>query len=276
MSKIEKALNRAREAGLQVVPLANTGTGAATGGSVVSYRGTNPETIPRMAMNEVRMLGPNDLEQRGLIRPQHTEDPVILAFRELRTKIIQQNPGQNAIILITSVSQGCGGSFVARNLGAAFAFDVEKTALLIDCNLSNPSVHQLLRNAALPGLTDYLENPALDVEKIIHPLGIARFRLITAGKRRESPEELFTSGKMKQLMDTLRRRYRERFIVIDGPPMSKIADIRILSELADYVLVVARYGRSTNTQITNCLNAISEKKLLGIVFNEEPRIPRIR
>jgi hypothetical protein len=58
--------------------------------------------------------------------------------------------------------------------------------------------------------------------------------------------------------------------------MSKLADIRILSELADYVLVVARYARSTNTQIANCVNAIGEKKLLGVVFNEEPRIPRIR
>jgi len=40
------------------------------------------------------------------------------------------------------------------------------------------------------------------------------------------------------------------------------------------VLIVARYGRATNTQIENCINAISDKKLLGIVFNDEPRIPR--
>jgi Mrp family chromosome partitioning ATPase len=81
---------------------------------------------------------------------------------------------------------------------------------------------------------------------------------------------------MKHLMDTLRRRYQERFIIMDGPPMSKIADIRILSDLADCVLVVARYARSTNTQIASCLDTISEKKRLGIVFNDEPRFPRIR
>jgi len=72
----------------------------------------------------------------------------------------------------------------------------------------------------------------------------------------------------------VRLRYRERFIILDGPPMSDIADIRILSELSDFVLIVARYGRATNTQIENCINAISDKKLLGIVFNDEPRIPR--
>ena len=117
MSKIEKALNRAREGGLQVVPL--SGSGSAPGSSVVAYRGTHPETIPRMATNEVRMLAPSDLEQRGIIRAQHGEDPAVQVFRELRTKITQQSQGQNAIILVSSLSRGCGGSFVSRNLAAA-------------------------------------------------------------------------------------------------------------------------------------------------------------
>ena len=276
MSKIEKALSRAREgrSNLQVVPVA--GTMATSGTALVSNSAAHPETIPRMAKGEVRLFSAADLAQRGLIHPQHSEDPTVQVFRELRTRIVQQSRGQNAVILVTSVSKGCGGSFIAQNLGAAFAFDVGKTALLIDCNLEHPSVHRLLANAAVPGLADYFENPDADIKKIIHPVGIARYRLITAGKRREILEEHFTSEKMKHLMDTLRRRYQERFIIIDGPPMSKIADIRILSDLADYVLVVARYGRSTNTQIANCLTAVSDKKLLGIVFNEEPRIPRIR
>jgi Mrp family chromosome partitioning ATPase len=276
MSKIEKALNRAREGGgnLQVVPV--VGVPPSSGTAVVRDSAAHPETIPRMAKNEMRILGAADLAQRGIIQPQHNEDSAVQVFRELRTKIVQQSQGQNAVILVTSVSKGSGGSFIAQNLGAAFAFDMGKTALLIDCNLKNPSVHKLLANASAPGLTDYFENPDLDIKQIIHPVGIARYRVITAGKRREILEEHFTSVKMKHLMDTVRRRYRERFVILDGPPMSHIADIRILSELADYVLVVARYARCTNTQIAKCLDAIGERKLLGIVFNDEPRIPRIR
>jgi len=276
MSKIEKALSRARESGLQVVPRADVAVPAAPGTSVIAYRTAQPETIARMAMNEVRMLAPADLEQRGIIRSQRGDDPAVQAFRTLRTKIVQQSQGENAIILVTSVSQGCGASFVSRNLAAAFAFEVGKTALLIDCNLTNPSVHELLRNESVPGLMDYLENPVMDIDKIIHPLGIARYRLIPAGKRHEAPEELLTSKKMKQMLEAVRRRYIERFIILDGPPMSKLADIRILSELADHTIIVARYGHSTNTQIASCAGAIAEKKLLGIVFNEEPRIPRLR
>ncbi len=276
MSKIEKALNKAREerGNLQLVPVA--GARPVPGTALVTDRVAHPETISRMAKNEVRLLGAGDLAQRGVIQSQRGEDPAVQVFRDLRTKIVQQSQGQNAVILVTSVSQGCGSSFIAQNLGAAFAFDMGKTALLIDCNLKTPSVHKLLANASAPGLTEYFENPDLDIKEIIHPVGIARYRVITAGKRREIIEEYFTSEKMKHLMDTLRRRYQERFIIMDGPPMSKIADIRVLSDLADWVLVVARYARSTNTQIANCLDAISEKKQIGIVFNEEPRFPRIR
>lgn len=275
MSKIEKALNKARQGGrsLQVVPVA--GLGPTPGTTVVATAAGHPDTIPYMAKNEVRLYGRGDLVERGIIHPAH-EEPAVQVFRDLRTKIIQQSQGKNAVILVTSVSEGCGGSFVARNLAAAFAFDMGKTALLIDCNLQNPSVHNLLVKAPAAGLMDYFENPDLDIKDIIQPVGIARCRVITAGQRRETVEEHLTSAKMKRLVETVRQRYQERFIILDGPPMSKIADIRILSELTDYVLIVARYARSTNAQIANCLKVIGEQKPLGVVFNDEPSFPRNR
>jgi Mrp family chromosome partitioning ATPase len=174
------------------------------------------------------------------------------------------------------VSERCGSSFIARNLGAAFAFDMGKTALLMDCNLKSPSVHKLLGEKAVWGLGEYFRNPDIDIKEIIHPVGIARYRVIPAGQQGDFPEEHFSSEKMRRLMETLRRRYHERFIVVDGPPMSNIADIRILSELVDYVVIVAGYARTTNAQISKCVDAISEKKLIGVVFNDEPRFPRTR
>jgi len=274
MSKIEKALSRAREGqgNLQMVPL--TGAPSARGTAVLDLS-AHPETIPRMAENEVRMLGSGDLVQRRIIQPAHSDDPVVQVFRELRTKIVDRSPGRNAVILVASVTKGCGSTFVSQNLAAAFAFDARKTALLIDCNLKNPGAHPLV-DADAPGLADYLRDPVLDIKDIVHPVGIARYRVISAGKQRDIVEEHLTSGKLKRLIDAARQRYPERFIIMDGPPMSNMADLQVLAGLADHILMVARYARCTNTQIANCVQAIGEKKLLGIVFNEEPRIPRIR
>jgi hypothetical protein len=57
--------------------------------------------------------------------------------------------------------------------------------------------------------------------------------------------------------------------------MSDIADIRVLSELSDYVILVGRYGRVTGSNIENCTKEIGGEKLLGVVFNDEPLIPKI-
>jgi Mrp family chromosome partitioning ATPase len=278
MSKIEKALSKAREErrSLQVVSVPGAAEKAATGTALVTERAAHPETISRMAASELRLLGSDDLSARHIIHKNHVGDVAVQVFRELRTQIIQHSKGQNSVILVTGVSNGNGSSFVAQNLGAAFAFDAVRTALIIDCNLKNPSVHRLITKSPVRGLTDYLESPDTDVGEIIHPVGMARFRVIPAGGRADAQVEHFSSMRMRRLMDSVRRRYTERFIILDGPPMSEIADIRILSEFADYVLVVARYGRTTHSQIERCVSAIGNEKLLGIVFNDEPRIPWFR
>ena len=281
MSKIEKALNKARwerhnrpgtEPGPAEdrEPIRGMTLIAEPKGEVVRL-----EDISRMNQNDVPLLNAEDLSRRGIIRPELVDDPAVQAFRDLRTKIILQGQGENGVVLVSAMSKGSGSSFVAQNLAAAFAFDAGNTALVVDCNLRNPSVHRLLDDPSTPGLTDYLDNPDLDLSTIIRPVGISRFRVIAAGRKREIPAEYFTSVKMRRLIDSVRRRYLERFIILDGPSMSDIADIRILSELCDYVILVGRYGRVTGAQIDNCVKEIGGKKMLGVVFNDEPRIPQI-
>jgi len=281
MSKIEKALNKARgerhnRPGAELgpdedrEPIRGTALIPEPRGELVRL-----EDISRMNQNEMPLLDPEVLSRHGIIRPELFDDPAVQAFRDLRTKIMLQGQGENGVVLVSAISKGSGSSFVAQNLAAAFAFDAGNTALMVDCNFRNPSLHRLLDDPSTPGLTDYLENPDLDLSTIIRPVGISRFRVIAAGRKREIPAEYFTSAKMRRLIDSVRRRYMERFIILDGPSMSDIADIRILSELCDYVILVGRYGRVTGAQIENCVKEISGKKMLGVVFNDEPRIPQI-
>lgn len=279
MSKIEKALNRARgerrnrggaEPAEDREPLPGTALIPEPRGELVRL-----EDISRMNQNELPLLDAEDLSRRGIIHPELVEDPAVQAFRDLRTKIILQGQGVNGVILVSAISKGSGSSFVAQNLAAAFAFDPGNTALVVDCNFRNPSLHRLLDDPSAPGLTDYLQDPDIDLSTIIRPVGIARYRVITAGKRREIPAEYFTSHTMRRLIESVRWRYQERFIILDGPSMADLADIRVLSELSDYVVLVGRYGRVTGTQIEKCSKEIGGNKLLGVVFNDEPGIPRV-
>lgn len=280
MSKIEKALNKARTENRALPVVQGDGESGirAPSRALVADRpdhAVSVENIKKMVASEPRLLEAEDLLERGIIHPELVGDPVVSAFRELRTKIVQQSRGQNGVILVSGVRDGMGASFVAQNLAAAFAFDAGKTALVIDCNLKHPSTHALIEDASAPGLIDYLENPEIDIGAIIQPVGIARYRAIAAGGRRETPAEYFTSQKMRRLIESIRARYGERFIILDGPSMSDFADVRTLADLCDCVIIVARYGSATSAQIEECLSTIGDKKLLGIVFNDEPRIPRV-
>jgi capsular exopolysaccharide synthesis family protein len=281
MSKIEKALNQARrDARMALVPTspkvpensrgerqpARAGTGKSTD---MSPRAAASAEIARM--QEPSLRNRNELAMRGIIFPNLSENQTVQAFRDIRTRILQRTQGRNAIIMVTSVARDSGNSFVALNLGVAFAFDAGRTALLLDCNLRNSSTQQLFSGECPAGITDYLENPDIDVKDIIHPIGIERLRVIPVGSRQDVPTEYFTSQKARQLLDGIRDRYAERFVIVDAPPMTESADTQILAELCDYVLLVAPYGRVTHMQIDSCIDAIDPNKFLGVVFNNEPR-----
>jgi len=93
---------------------------------------------------------------------------------------------------------------------------------------------------------------------------------------RKGTAEYFTSRKVRGLLKGVQQRYPDRYIIINAPPVTNSADTRILAELADLVLLVVAYGRTTEQQIINAAKAIKSEKLLGIVFNDDPQLPRIK
>jgi capsular exopolysaccharide synthesis family protein len=281
MSKIEKALQKARgERNLRIVVRSADAEGRQLApvreGALVSLPEQRAGACQQIAlMHEPELRSKGDLEQYGIIYPEMPETGAVKAFREIRTKIVQKTGGRNCTVVVTSVGGQSGTGLVALNLGVAFAFDAGKTALAIDCNLRNPSFHRFLSMQSYKGIKDFLEDPEMDVGEIICPVGIPRLRVIPAGGNAEIPIEYFTSARMAQLIDNIKQRYLERYIILDAPPMSQSADVQILMEMCDYVLLVVPYGRVTEAQIARCVEAINPQKLLGAMFNDAPRLPQL-
>lgn len=222
-------------------------------------------------MKEGGALAPHQLEARRLITGDASTRELTNSFRELRTRLLELGDGQNFTTLIVPVSRGSGASFVARNLALAFAFDESRTALLVDCDLEQPTQHLALGvNPASGGLIDYLEHPSVGIKPILYHTGIPRLRLVPAGNAREGHIEYFSSFRMRAVLDSLRCRYPDRYLFLDGPPIKGSPDARILSDLADYVVVVAGYGRDTPASINRAVAGFDPNKLAGLVFNEAP------
>ena len=72
------------------------------------------------------------------------------------------------------------------------------------------------------------------------------------------------------LVDLLRGRYPDRYLVLDAPPIGASPDARILSELADTAVIVAGYGVDTVTAIKESVAVLEPGRLAGVVFNGVP------
>ncbi|AZT84126.1 polysaccharide biosynthesis protein [Marinobacter sp. NP-4(2019)] len=218
-------------------------------------------------MQEPRRLTRDDMDERRIIYPESKNRRLVNRFRDLRTRLLETSGGNNFTMVVSGASPGAGCSFVALNLAAAFAFDQSKTALIIDCNLREPSLHTTLDILPESGLTDFLDDSDYDIARILYPTGIPRLRLIPAGSQREIPAEFFTSFRMKQFLQAVRRRYPDRFIILDTASISESPDARILAELCDYAMLVVPHGRVTPDLVEQAATAFNSEKFVGAVIN---------
>lgn len=218
-------------------------------------------------MSEVRHFNKRELDQLKLLYQGVDNENLLKVFRELRTRLNTYADGENYVCMVTSMVAGGGSSYVAMNLASAVALDRTKTSLYIDANLYAPSGEALLPVESQLGLTDYLDDPTMGVEQIVYASGIPRVRVVPVGNNRDGGTEKITSERMQAFMTQAKTRYSDRYVFVDAPPVGDYgAEIRILSELCDFVVLVVPYGKVTSSQIKTVTDSLGDR-LAGIVFN---------
>jgi protein-tyrosine kinase len=214
---------------------------------------------------EARQRGLETTAPKGMATRQQLD-----AFRELRTRLVATAAAaglSHFTTLIVPVSSGAGASFVARNLAVAFALEERRLAILVDCNLRNPTQQAALGLRGVDaGLFDFLERPLGDVDRLIRPTPIPGLHLIPAGRPRTAPREYFSSQAMQMVMAALRQ--PSCYVFLDSPPAKGAPDARILSDLADFVILVVGYGRDSPETISKTAALFDPEKFVGVVFNE--------
>lgn len=224
-------------------------------------------------MREDTVRSAEFLEQRHLIHARMQDRKALNQFRNVRTRLLQSCGSDNAVVLVSAVGEGAGSANMALNLAVSFALDSTKTALIIDCNIQDPQLDRILDVEAGTGLTDYLLDDAIGMEAVLYQTGIARLRLIPAGTHFESAAEFFTSAGMQVFLQALKLRYPDRFIVLHAPAIDTSADSRILAALCDMTVLVAGYGRVSETRLVEAANIVGKERLAGIVVNQVPSVP---
>ena len=217
-------------------------------------------------------LSRRQLDQGRLIDPRTSGDPVADMFSELRARVLRTKLGANSIIQTIPVDRGAGGTFVATNLAMSLSFDERASVMLVDCSFRDPSCHRLLSVDVKFGLTDFIDMPDLPPSEIVYQTPFPGLLLVPAGSNRNAGSAYFLSSRLRRLFSAFKAYPGERDIVVDGPAATQAADASSLAELADFVLLVVAYGKSTRSAIATAANVADPNKLLGVVCNNEPSV----
>ena len=170
-------------------------------------------------------------------------------------------------IMVTSAEKGEGKTFVAANLAVSISQSVEEYVLLIDADLRNPCIHRLFGiHPSKEGLSTYLSSKA-PLSDFLAKSPVEKLTVLCAGDSTQIPAELLSSEKMEKLLTEVGNRYRDRFVIIDSPPLQLTPEASVIANHVDAVLLVVRHGKTTRHAVRSAIEKIPENKFFGIIFN---------
>ncbi len=197
------------------------------------------------------------------------QEPWVNAYKLLRTRVLQclRERGNANTLAISSPTPGAGKSLTSLNLALSIALEVNKTVLLVDADLRQPSLHSYLGLEPRYGLGDYLTS-GVPLEKILINPGIGKFVLLPAGKPRHNSTELLASPAMEELVKELKQRYRSRYILFDLPPMLAVADVLAFAPHVEATMLVVEEGKSREDDIIHSRELLENMNYIGTVLNK--------
>jgi capsular exopolysaccharide synthesis family protein len=147
------------------------------------------------------------------------------------------------VVMVTSALPKEGKTFFSSALARNAAIAGERV-LLIDCDLRRPAVAQnitALESRRMEDVTIRRDSSS--------PLDIIT---LNAGLR--SPQDLFASPQMRNLITLLRDRYD--LILLDTPPVLAVSDARILSSLSDVTILVVCWQKTSQRLVNGAVSVL--------------------
>ena len=184
------------------------------------------------------------------------------AFSEASKRVANPN-----LIMVTSAGPGEGKTFVATNLALSIASEHEVHVLLIDADIAKPSIPRIFDFNAEMGLLDAVEDPSIDLSDVMFRTSIEDLSLLPAGRYSPLSNELIASARMARFVNDMARRYTDRIVIFDSPPVLARTEPSVLAKHVGQVVFVVQAERTSRAAVTEALNLIGKDKLGGVVLN---------
>lgn len=278
MSFIERALQKIKEDQQRAVPAAAQALPPSDPAppAVAEVARNIPENVPtrqtevQTRLRAAQMLVPGGLDQKFMDEYRRIKRPLLAnAFGKNAALVEHGN-----LILVTSSLPDEGKSFTAINLALAMAQERDHTVLLVDCDSVKKAMSRMMGLETETGLTDVLDNEALDIADVMWRTDIPHLVVVPAGSGSDKVTELFASNKMSGLVEQLLARYPDRIIIFDSPPMLVTPQTQVLAGLVGQVVLVIHAGGTPIEVVKQALELVPPEKAIGVVLNKSANIFR--
>jgi succinoglycan biosynthesis transport protein ExoP len=174
----------------------------------------------------------------------------------------------NKVIGITSSLPNEGKSTVAISLAELIAAGGGR-AVLVDCDLRNPSLSRKLTPQAKAGLLAVISgNSNLDDVLWTEPATGLGFLPAVLPSRLANSSEILASQATRTIFEKLRAAYD--YVIVDLSPLAPVVDVRAMTHLVDSFVFVVEWGRTKIDVAEHALGGARGvyENLLGIVLNK--------
>ncbi len=220
------------------------------------------------------IIDSDQLERDGMVAPTEKFAKIKEQYRYIKRPLLNNAFGENAsllkhpnLVMVSSSYPSEGKTFTAINLAISMVLEQDRTVLLVDADVINPTLSTRFTSQDKQGLLDYLKGNA-NVQDIILNTNIPNFKIITAGKRSHHSNEMIASDKMKQLMGELSTRYPDRIVIFDTAPLLGASETHVLSQMVGQAVIVVEEERTTHSQLERALSMLNPDLAVGLVLNK--------
>ncbi|MCD8381317.1 MAG: polysaccharide biosynthesis tyrosine autokinase [Clostridiales bacterium] len=188
------------------------------------------------------------------------------AVRVLRTRIERDAREQDRkVLLVTSAAPGEGKSTLAANIAMSLAMDGRKV-LLMDCDLRNPTVHEMLQLQPGKGIHELLTGEA-NLDEVFQYDKAHQLYVLPGGKPCSNASEILDSRQMQELLSSVKPLVD--YVILDTAPVGMITDTAVLAPLADGAIFVVKQDYAKTGDILEAMEQLSESHIhmIGCVLN---------
>lgn len=215
------------------------------------------------------------LSAAGIIRPDAMRSQLADEYRVIKRPLIDNAMGKGAtpirdgnLIMITSALPGEGKTFTAANLAMSIAMEMDNTVMLVDADVARPTLLKVLGLPAARGLLDVLTDETIDLQQVLLRTNIEKLTILPSGTPHPRATELLASDAMVRLLEEMARRYPDRIIIFDSPPLLVTTEARELASHMGQVVVVVKAEGTVHAEVRHALAAIQGCPIKLMLLNQ--------